>query len=127
MFEFGNIEDKQFSYNEIKTLIGAALTEVFYASFQRKFGSPSESIRQKVDHASEIDLMEWIPNFVDACKIEDLFISKFEYAISRFAAFVLKRDFNIDASEARSFAEVIEACDRKNGSEGETPKPESLN
>lgn len=93
----------------LEKIIGAVMRDVFYTSFERRFGRPDDTVIERVKNANPAEIAEWMPNFVSARNIEDIFVSGIEYALAQYAATIVARNFGLDVGSVHRLAEVADA------------------
>lgn len=112
---------QQLQVDKLELVICKVLRHVFYASYDRAFGQPTGEIRAKIDQADAQTLVEWLPNFVNATKDRDLFVSSFEYAFAQFSSSLIARKFDIQSGPVHNLADISEVLQRHNSDN--TAKP----
>ena len=96
------------SVSQIEDICATLLREVFYASYELRFGKPSPDLCERVDSAAPLELKAWIPHIAIAEKDEDIFVSELEYALVQYVASVVNRKFGKDLGKSFRLKELAD-------------------
>ena len=96
------------SISQIEDICSTLLREVFYASYELRFGKPSSELCRRVDSAEPLELKSWIPHITIAEKDEDIFVSELEYVLAQYVSSVAKRKLGRDLGKTFSLKELAD-------------------
>jgi outer membrane receptor for ferrienterochelin and colicin len=94
---------------DIEEVVAAAMHDVFYNSYERKFGSPTADVIERAEKANSAELAEWIPNIVNARNVEDVFVSGLELTLALYVASVVKEKFGINIDSVHKLTDISDA------------------
>jgi len=77
-------------------LLDGVIKETFFELFERAFGEPDTSVREKVELANMVEVKEWMTNIVGAKVPDDVFVKPILCDVVKFAAGVLNRKYGSD-------------------------------